>query len=105
MKLSAFQRMVVEKLRSPDAQLSNHFEGEGAPYRPPDGMYSGVLYPNIHAYNVVHSGIPVPYRTIAALLRIGAIEESHRFTHEAMYGDCPYESTTIYYRVKAEVQP
>lgn len=100
MKLSAFQQHVIDLLNSPDAQFSNHFEGEGAPYRPPDGMHSGVLYPNIHTYQ--HT-ITVPYRTIAALLRAGVLEESHRVESTAMQGDSPkWASTTIYYCVKEQ---
>lgn len=98
-KLSAFQQHVIDLLSKPDAQLSNSYEGEGAPYRPSDGMYSGVLYPNIHTPR--HS-LTVPYRTIAALMRAGALEESHRVNSTAMQGDSlVWEHSMIYYCVKS----
>jgi hypothetical protein len=90
MMLSPFQQYVLTRMQQ--GTLSNHHEGESAPYRPKDGMYSGY----IHTYS---ASTNVPYRTIAALLKAGLIEESHRVTTETMQGDNTWPSTTIYYRL------
>ena len=95
--LSPFQQRVIELLRNSDAQLSNWYVGDAAPYRPCNGMYSGILYPNTF---IPHRRSIVPYRTIATLLRQGVMEESHRVSSITTQGESrAWEDTTIYYRL------
>lgn len=101
-KLSPFQQRVVDMLKGEHSQLSNSYEGEGSPYRPDNGMCSGMLHENIYASSYTRRWKTVPYKTIAALLKLGVIEESHRNTHTAYYGTTPFETATIYYKLKGE---
>jgi hypothetical protein len=80
--LSQFQLYVLARMQQ--GTLSNHHEGESAPYRPKDGMYSGF----IHSRSATTT---VPYRTIAALLKSELIEEDHRVETETTQGDNKWE--------------
>jgi hypothetical protein len=82
MMLSQFQLYVLERMQQ--GLLNNHYEGESAPYRPKDGMYSGF----IHSRSATTT---VPYRTIAALLKSELIEEDHRVETETTQGDNKWE--------------
>jgi hypothetical protein len=71
--VSAFQFEVLD-LMARGNTLSNDHEGEGAPYRPANGMFSGWIMSNSRS-------LCIPYRTIGSMLKAGHIEEAHRSTH------------------------
>lgn len=94
MKLSFAQERVVFYLQR-GATLSNCWESETAPYRPPDGMHTGYLHYRIRPGKT--QGIAVLYSTIKALLKANVIREKNRVTTHTRQGDNAWQSDTIYY--------
>ena len=89
--ISIFQIDILEEMRIGHV-LQNTYESETAPYRPANGMFSGRIETNSRA-------ITVPYRTIEAMLLSELIEVEFRATHTGFWGETPFESTRIVYKL------
>lgn len=91
-KVSDFQKSILDKMRF-GYKLSSTYTTETAPYRHENGMAG--------AWIETHSvSLYVSYRTIAALLNRGLIEEARRYMSSShMQGENTWESYSITYRL------